>query len=84
VTDTPINEEVCPVCDGSRSECVYLRYPDLNVTERFFVNDEEVTEAEYVAAERRAGFNNTLGHPEKPATGAFSNGAITGRTEQRV
>ena len=38
---------------------------------RYFVNDIEVAEAEFVAEERRCGFHNTLGHPEKPATGGF-------------
>jgi len=31
----------------------------------------EVTKAQYVAAERAAGFFNTMGQPDEPATSAF-------------
>lgn len=31
----------------------------------------EVTKAEWVAAERGAGFHNTMGHPDEPGTGGF-------------
>jgi len=41
--------------------------------------EREVTMQEWVAAERRAGFYNTMGHPERPATGGFSDGKIKGR-----
>lgn len=35
------------------------------------------TKAEYVAAERSAGFRNTLGQPDEPATSAFA-GTVAG------
>jgi hypothetical protein len=35
-------------------------------------NWTEVTKEEYVRAERAAGFRNTLGRPEEPATAGFS------------
>src|SRR5688500_1051709 len=38
----------------------------------------EVTMAEYVAAERSAGFHNTQGKPQEPATAGFS-GTVGGR-----
>lgn len=41
----------------------------------------EVTKAEYVRAERAAGFHNTLGQPEEPATAAFGTAKISGRTD---
>ncbi|MEU9578766.1 hypothetical protein [Streptomyces chilikensis] len=40
----------------------------------------EVTEAQFVAAERRAGFINTLGQPHRPATAGFSGHAPNGTT----
>ena len=53
---------------------------------RYFVTtddrgEREVNKAEFVAVERRAGFNNTLGQPLEPATSSFSNGDLRGRTE---
>ena len=39
----------------------------------------QVSKREFVAAERRAGFYNTLGQPNEPATSAFSNAGIQGR-----
>lgn len=33
---------------------------------------EAVTKEEYVRHERAAGFHNTMGQPDEPATGAFS------------
>jgi hypothetical protein len=53
---------------------------------RYYLTEErEVTKAEYVSAERRAGFYNTLGQPAEPATASFSGRAevveIQGRTE---
>lgn len=41
----------------------------------------EVTKAEFVRAERNAGFHNTMGRPDEPATGGFGNGSIRGRVE---
>ena len=41
----------------------------------------EVTKAEFVAAERAAGFRNTSGRDDEPATGGFGNGTIRGRVE---
>lgn len=38
----------------------------------------EVSKAEFVAAERAAGFHNTMGRPDEPATAGFSNGAVRG------
>lgn len=38
----------------------------------------EVTKEQFVAAERAAGFRNTLGQPDEPATGGFSAGGIRG------
>jgi len=47
---------------------------------RYFVREwKEVTKAQYVAAERRAGFVNTQGQPDEPATSSFSGGGIEGR-----
>jgi hypothetical protein len=55
--------------------------------QRFFIDrgagEQEVTEADYVAAERSAGFYNTLGHPELPATHAFSSSGLRGRIEEK-
>jgi hypothetical protein len=41
----------------------------------------EVTKAEWVAAERAAGFINTMGRPDEPGTGGFGNGYIRGTIE---
>ena len=32
----------------------------------------QVTKAEFVSKERNAGFHNTMGQPDEPATGGFS------------
>lgn len=52
---------------------------------RYFVTTEhgerQVDKAEYVAAERLAGFRNTMGQPDEPATSAFSAGVLSGRVE---
>lgn len=57
-------------------------------TYRWFVTEGgvevEVTKAVWVAAERRAGFINTIGHPEEPATAGFSTGRTSGRYERSV
>ncbi len=42
---------------------------------------EEVTKKEWVRAERAAGFHNTMGKPDEPGTGGFSNGNIRGIIE---
>jgi len=43
--------------------------------------EREVTKAEFVSAERRAGFVNTMGQPEEPGTAGF--GGRDGDTEIR-
>ena len=40
---------------------------------------DEVTKKQYVQAERAAGFRNTMGQPDEPATAGFSNGSINGK-----
>lgn len=41
----------------------------------------EVTKEQYVKAERSAGFRNTMGQPDEPATASFgSNGGVRGTT----
>jgi hypothetical protein len=52
---------------------------------RYYLTEErEVTKAEFVSAERRAGFINTLGQRDEPATASFSgrtgDAEIRGRT----
>lgn len=61
---------------------------DEHFIERYFLSvdghpetETEVSKEEWVKAERRAGFNNTMGHPEEPGTGGFSGGGIRGRIE---
>jgi hypothetical protein len=44
-------------------------------------SEKEVTKEQFVRAERAAGFRNTMGRPDEPATGSFSNGAVSGRVE---
>jgi hypothetical protein len=39
---------------------------------------QEVTKEDYVSAERGAGFHNTMGRPDEPATAGFGNGHIHG------
>jgi hypothetical protein len=41
--------------------------------------ERQVDKAEYVKAERRAGFYNTLGRPLEPATSSWGNGRESGR-----
>lgn len=52
---------------------------------RYFLSagcrEREVTKAEFVRAERKAGFRNTMGQPNEPATASFSNGTVSGRVE---
>jgi hypothetical protein len=72
-------EMPCPICH--KDDCVYERMAGIDRGERYFINDDEVTEEEFVRMERLCGFHNTLGHQEKPATGGFSNGTVNGRVE---
>lgn len=48
--------------------------------------EREVSMAEFVAAERRAGFRNTMGRPDLPATGGFGNSreGLRGRVEYQA
>jgi hypothetical protein len=39
----------------------------------------EVTKEEFVKAERAAGFRNTMGEPNEPATSGFSGHGMNGR-----
>lgn len=43
------------------------------------MNWREVTKTEWVAAERAAGFKNTLGQPDEPATSSWHSGERCGR-----
>jgi hypothetical protein len=49
--------------------------------DRYFLRRwKEVTKEEFVAAEREAGFHNTMGEPpNEPATSSFSGKGIEGR-----
>lgn len=40
--------------------------------------EHEVTKEEFVRAERAAGFHNTLGQPDEPATAGFGSGGVHG------
>lgn len=42
---------------------------------------EEVTKAEFVAGERAAGFHNTMGQPDEPATAGFGGHGVSGRVQ---
>lgn len=58
-------------------------------TRRFFVTfgdgpEQEVDEAGFVDAERKAGFVNTLGRPDKPGTAGFSHEGPRGRISGRI
>jgi len=44
---------------------------------------QEVTKEEWVSAERSAGFHNTMGRPDEPATAGFSNGSVSGTLRYR-
>lgn len=49
----------------------------------YLIKDEEtdwevVTKGEWVSAERKAGFQNTLGKPHEPATSGFSDNGFRG------
>lgn len=43
----------------------------------------EVTKAEFVRAERDAGFRNTMGEPDEPATGGFHGHGVTGKVRPK-
>lgn len=45
---------------------------------------QEVTKEVFVRAERAAGFRNTMGKPNEPATGGFSGGSTQGRVRYIV
>lgn len=68
----------------SRKENQNMATPEY--TRRYFLErtgeaEVEVTEAEFVAAERANGFNAGYGDdPDKPVTGGFGNARIRGRT----
>lgn len=56
------------------------------MVERYFVSEngfpeQQVDKAGFVRAERSAGFRNTMGQPDEPATGGFSSGVLQGRVE---
>ena len=56
------------------------------VSYRYWLTDgaepeREVSMEEWVAAERAAGFHNTMGRPEEPGTAAWSAGHMSGRVE---
>lgn len=90
----------CESC-GQTANCVDCHYTDANIeamveevmrgaTTRYFITsddgeEQEVTKEKFVAIERAAGFHNTMGHPNEPATAGFSGRAhgheIKGRTE---
>jgi hypothetical protein len=58
----------------------------VSIVERYFVSEgglpeQQVTKAGFVQAERRAGFRNTMGQPDEPATGGFSGATFMGRIE---
>lgn len=59
--------------------------PDNNIYELRYGDGEwaEVDRALFVRAERVAGFHNTGGFPEEPATAGFSNGEAHGRVRTR-
>ena len=42
---------------------------------------QEVSKEEFVQAERAAGFNNTMGQPDEPATSGFGGHGVRGRVE---
>lgn len=46
--------------------------------------EREVTKAEFISAERRAGFVNTMGEPDEPATAGFSGRAGDTEVSGRV
>lgn len=55
------------------------------MSDRYFLRGvvgtwHEVDMAEWVRAERAAGFHNTMGRDDLPGTGGFGDGLVTGRT----
>ena len=52
---------------------------------RYYLTEtREVTKEEFVAAERKAGFINTMNQPDEPATGGFSAGSGLDEVHGRV
>jgi hypothetical protein len=58
------------------------------VTRYFVTTDDrgerEVDKAEFVNVERRAGFRNTLGRPNEPATAGFGSTGVHGSLSGRI
>jgi hypothetical protein len=59
------------------------------MADRYFLTRDddseiEVSKAEFVRAERQAGFRNTMGQPSEPATGGFSNSTKDSRISGRI
>ncbi|AXG66273.1 hypothetical protein SEA_ANNADREAMY_188 [Streptomyces phage Annadreamy] len=59
-------------------------------TTKYYLNETddddnwvEVTKEEFVRAERAAGFHNTMGRPDEPATGGFSSSSYRKRGRVR-
>lgn len=46
-------------------------------------DEKEVTKEEFVHAERAAGFKNTMGFPDEPATASFGASNVSGRVQYR-
>lgn len=65
---------VVPGCPGCESPRYYLKA-------EWQSERQQVTKEEFVRAERRAGFHNTMGQPLEPATGGFSGRGIEGWVE---
>lgn len=84
--DPECNTKKCP-CPGTvhKFSCRHakaVKSTPVVMYNRYFVNDVEVTKEEYVAAERRNGFRNTLNQPDEPATSSFSNSETGDRGRQ--
>lgn len=61
----------------------------MSVTETYYLTvgdgpEREVSKAEFVSAERAAGFRNTMGQPSEPATAAFGGHGVSGRVKYGV
>jgi hypothetical protein len=85
-TDDMLVNDMCITCRLDNVDAA------AGVTYRYFLSTDlteewEVTMQEWVAAERRAGFTNTLGHPERPGTAGFGTtqfDGLAGRIERVV
>lgn len=69
--------------------CVDAAERAAGIVKRYFIRagdgpEREVDESEFVDTERQAGFYNTLGRPEKPATAGFSGRNLSGRIEYEL